>query len=162
MHPLTAKGALYQFMVRKPYCVSRLIQFLRGCYRFYIYSKRSEINTFQNGRCTHAWAAIVFLIRIAALSIFGSVKFNDSLFSRGAIVIFCTQHPTSYFIKNSGLFPYKKQWAEYLEIPGIRPLLSSNLRADFRPVAESKRHPSIRIHCCMIHKSVKQLLTEIH
>ena len=64
--------------------------------------------------------------------------------------------------KNSGLFPYKKQWAEYLEIPGIRPLLSSNLRADFRPVAESKRHPSIRIHCCTIHKSVKQLLTEIH
>ena len=27
---------------------------------------------------------------------------------------------------------YLREKAEYLEIPGIRPLLSSNLRADFR------------------------------
>jgi len=74
-----------------PYCVSRLIQFLRGCYRFHIYRKRRKINTLGNGRCTQAWAAIVLFFRIAALSIFGSVKFNDSLFFKVAIVIFCTQ-----------------------------------------------------------------------
>lgn len=73
-----------------PYCVSRLIQFLSGGNRFHIYRKCPEINTSQKGRCTHAWAAIVFLIEIAALSIFHSVKNNDNPFFRGAIVIFCT------------------------------------------------------------------------
>lgn len=91
MHPNSRFGALYQIVVRKPYCVSRLIQFLLGCYRFYIYPKRPKINTFGNGRCTHAWTAIVFLVGIAALSIFHSIKFNDSLFLSKAIIIFCTQ-----------------------------------------------------------------------
>ena len=80
-----------KFRPLTPYCVSRLIQFLSGCYRFYIYCKRSKINTFQKSRCTHAWAAIVFLVGIAALSIFHSVKFNDSLFFSKTIVKFCTQ-----------------------------------------------------------------------
>ena len=73
-----------------PYCVSRLIQILRRCYRFYIYCKRPKINTFQKGRCTHAWAAIVLLVGFASLSIFHSVKFNDNPFLSKAIVIFCT------------------------------------------------------------------------
>ena len=67
-----------------PYCVSKLIQIFLGCYRFYIYFKCREINTFQKGRCTHARAAIVFLVGIAALSIFQRVKNNDSLFFRVA------------------------------------------------------------------------------
>ena len=37
-----------------PYCVSKLIQFLNGCYRFYIYRKYPKINPFQKGKCTHA------------------------------------------------------------------------------------------------------------
>ena len=74
-----------------PYCVSRLIQILRGCYRFYIYCKCPNINTFQNGRCTQVWAAIVFLVGFATFSIFHSVKNSDSLLFRVAIVIFCTQ-----------------------------------------------------------------------
>ncbi len=74
-----------------PYCVSRLIQSLNGRYRFYIYLKCPEINAFQKGRCTHAWAAIVLLIGIAAFSIFQSVKNNDNPFFKVAIVIFCTQ-----------------------------------------------------------------------
>ena len=41
-----------------PYCVSRLIQFLRGYYRLHIYLKRSKINTFQKGRCTQGIIAI--------------------------------------------------------------------------------------------------------
>lgn len=100
-----------------PYCVSRLIQFLSVCYRFYIYCKCPKINTFQKSRCTHAWAAIIFLIGFATLSIFHSVKNNDNPFFSGAIVIFCTQriiasfhsfnHPvvtssrTSYTLKTS-------------------------------------------------------------
>ena len=82
---------------RPPYCVSKLIQLFLGRYRFYIYGKRSKINTFQNGRCTHAWTAIVLLVGIVALSIFHSVKFNDSLFLRVAIVIFCTQKINAIF-----------------------------------------------------------------
>ena len=78
-------------MVHKPYCVSRLIQIFLGRYRFYIYRKCPKINTFQKGRCTHTWAAIVFQIEIAALSILHSVKFNDNPFFSKAIVIFCTQ-----------------------------------------------------------------------
>lgn len=74
-----------------PYCVSRLIQIFPQCYRFYIYRKCPKINIFQSGRCTHAWASIVFLVGFAALWIFHSVKFNDSLFFSKAIVIFCTQ-----------------------------------------------------------------------
>ena len=80
-----------------PYCVSRLIQSLNGRYRFYIYLKCPEINAFQKGRCTHAWAAIVLLIGIAALSIFQSVKNNDNPFFKVAIVIFCTQGITAAF-----------------------------------------------------------------
>ena len=49
-------------------------------YRFYIYCKRPKINTFQKGRCTHAYTTIVFGIGIAALLIFGIVKFNDNPF----------------------------------------------------------------------------------
>ena len=57
-----------------------------------------EINTFQKGKCTHTWAAIVFWIEFAALSIFRSVKFNDNPFFREAIVIFCTQEILVVFI----------------------------------------------------------------
>ena len=71
--------------------MSKLIQLFLGCYRFYIYGKCSKINTFQKGRCTQAWAAIVLLVEIATFSIFQSVKNNDSLFFAVAIVIFCTQ-----------------------------------------------------------------------
>ena len=101
MHPNSCLGALYQIVVRKPYCVSRLIQILRGCYRFYIYLKCPKINTFQKGRCTHTWAAIVLLVGIAALSIFQSVKNNDSLFFKVAIVIFCTQKIITNLIQQS-------------------------------------------------------------
>ncbi len=80
-----------------PYCVSKLIQIFPQCYRFYIYCKCPKINTFGNGRCTRAWAAIVFLVGIAALSIFHGVKFNDSLFFSKAIVIFCTQELIAIF-----------------------------------------------------------------
>ena len=85
------KGTDDSWRLPPPYCVPKLIQFLSGCYRFYIYLKCPKINTFQNGRCTHTWAAIVFRIEITALLIFHGVKFNDSLFLRGFIVIFCTQ-----------------------------------------------------------------------
>lgn len=64
-----------------PYCVSKLIQILHRCYRFYIYRKYRKINTFQKGRCTYACVAIVFLVGIAALSTFQSAKNNDSPFS---------------------------------------------------------------------------------
>lgn len=79
------------------YCVSRLIQFLNGCYRIYIYPKHPKINTFQKGRCTHAKAATVFRIEITSLSIFLSIKNNDSPFLRVAIVIFCTQQIVIFF-----------------------------------------------------------------
>ncbi len=79
-----------KFRSLTPYCVSKLIQIFLGCYRFYIYCKRSKSNTFQKGRCTHARMAIVLLFGIAALSIFHSVKFNDNPFFKVAIVIFCT------------------------------------------------------------------------
>ncbi len=46
----------------------------------------------------HAWAAIVLLFEIAALPIFGSVKFNDSPFFKVAIVIFL--HPRIIAIFN--------------------------------------------------------------
>lgn len=90
MHPQRSKGALYQFVVRKPYCVSRLIQFLLGRYRFYIYRKCPKINILGNDGCTPAWAAIVLLVGFATLLIFQRVKNNDSLFFSMAIVIFCT------------------------------------------------------------------------
>lgn len=67
--------------VAPPYCVSKLIQILHRCYRFYIYRKYRKINTFQKGRCTYACVAIVFLVGIAALSTFQSAKNNDSPFS---------------------------------------------------------------------------------
>ncbi len=35
MHPNSCLGALYQIVVRKPYCVSRLIQSLNGCYCYF-------------------------------------------------------------------------------------------------------------------------------
>ena len=38
----------------------------------------------------------------------------------------------------------------------------SNLRADFRTVAEGENHPAVRIDRCVIHKPVEQLLIEIH
>lgn len=88
----------------QPYCVSRLIQFLNGYYRFYIYRKCPKINTFRNGSCTRAWAAIVLLVEIAALSIFLSVNFNDSLFFGGAIVIFCIQRFLHFFVFNQPNF----------------------------------------------------------
>jgi len=93
-----------------PYCVSRLIQSLNGCYRFYIYRKRSEINTLHNGRCTQVWAAIVLLVGIAAFSIFESVKFNDSLFFKVAIVIFCTLKIIEIFL----LFCKQKSLLEFI------------------------------------------------
>lgn len=71
--------------------MSRLIQLFLWCYHFYIYGKCQKINTFQSDRCTHAWATIVLLVVIAALSIFQNVKNNDNPFYRDAIVIFCTQ-----------------------------------------------------------------------
>ncbi len=89
---------MYQFMVRKPYCVSRLIQSFLGCYRFYIYCKRLKINTIQNGRCTRAWAAIVFLVGFAALSIFGSIKFNDNPFLRGLSLFFAPKRLLRFLI----------------------------------------------------------------
>ncbi len=42
-----------------------------------------------------------------------------------------------------------------------RPLPALNLRADFHPVSEGKP-PAVRIDRCLIHKSVEQLLVEIH
>ena len=80
-----------------PYCVSKLIQIFSRCYRLYIYGKRPKINTFQKGRCTHAWAGIVLLFGFAALSVFHSVKFNDNPFFKVAIVIFCTQGIITFF-----------------------------------------------------------------
>ena len=76
--------------VTPPYCVSRLIQFLLGRYRFYIYRKCPKINILGNDGCTPAWAAIVLLVGFATLLIFQRVKNNDSLFFSMAIVIFCT------------------------------------------------------------------------
>ena len=52
-------GDYFAYRRLTPYCMSRLIWFLRGCFRFYIYLKCPKINTFQKGRCTHAWVAIV-------------------------------------------------------------------------------------------------------
>ena len=57
----------------------------------YIYGNYPKINTFRNGRCTQAWTTIVLLLRIATLSIFGSIKFDDNPFFGMATVIFCTQ-----------------------------------------------------------------------
>ena len=94
-----------------PYCVSRLIQILRGCYRFYIYRKRSKINTFQKGRCTHAWAAIVLLVGIAALSIFYKEKNNDNPFFRIAIVIFCPLKIIEIFL----IFCKQKSLLEFIK-----------------------------------------------
>lgn len=94
---LLKKAVHCHWHIKPPYCVSRLIQILRGCYRFYIYCKCPKINTFQKDRCTHAWTAIVLLVGFAALSIFHSVKFNDNLFFRGAIVIFCPQGIIAFF-----------------------------------------------------------------
>ena len=62
----------------------------------------------------------------------------------------------------SANFHTKKQRAGYLEVPGTCPLLSSNLCADFRTVAEGEHHPAVRIDRCVIHKPVEQLLIEIH
>ena len=45
------------------------------------------------------------LVGIAALSIFPSAKNSDNPFFRGAIVIFCTQHPHIIFYQNPRLFP---------------------------------------------------------
>ena len=84
-HPLT------------PYCVSKLIQILLGCYRFYIYPKCPKINTFQNGRCTRAPAATVLLFGISVFLVFQMVKNNDNPFFIEAVVIFCTQEIISTF-----------------------------------------------------------------
>ena len=75
------KSIHYPRHIVPPYCVSKLIQILHRCYRFYIYRKYRKINTFQKGRCTYACVAIVFLVGIAALSTFQSAKNNDSPFS---------------------------------------------------------------------------------
>ncbi len=61
----------------------------------------------------------------------------------------------------SANFHTQKQRAGYPKIPGICPVLSLNLRADFRPVAEGEHHPAIRIDRCVIHKPVEQLLVEV-
>ncbi len=113
MHLKSCLGALYQIVVHKPYCVSRLIQIFPQCYRFHVYCKRLKINTFQNGRCTHPYAAIVFLVGIAAFSIFGSVKNNGSPFFREAIVIFCTQGIITIFY-TSLIFPFVKSMPNIL------------------------------------------------
>ena len=52
--------SLYQIVVRKPYCVSKLIQIYPQYYRFYIYRKCPKINTFQKGRCTQR--VLLFLL----------------------------------------------------------------------------------------------------
>lgn len=44
--------------------------------------------------------AIVLIVEIVVFLIFQSVKFNDSLFLRVAIVIFCTQYPCVIFYQN--------------------------------------------------------------
>lgn len=54
-------------------------------------SQMPQNQLFSERQMHHAWAAIVLLIGIAAFSIFQSVKNNDSLLFRVAIVIFCTQ-----------------------------------------------------------------------
>ena len=100
MHPNSCLDVLYQIVVRKPYCVSKLIQFWNGGYRFYIYCKCPKINTFQKGRCTQTWAAIVLLFGTAAFLVFQSIKFNDNPFFKVAIVIFCTQEIMTNLSRN--------------------------------------------------------------
>ena len=117
-----------------PYCVSRLIQSSNGCYHFYIYRKCSKINTFGNGRCTHAWAAIVLFFGIAALSIFGGVKFNDSLFFSKAIVIFCTQRIIAIFSH-----PYQSEVVETSKIPTTPKITSNPLYDQIRFFLEYNR-----------------------
>jgi len=44
----------------------------------------------------------------------------------------------------------------------LRPLPTSNLCADFRPIAEGEHHPAVGMHRCKIHHPVEQLPAEIH
>jgi len=58
--PIQNLGALYQFVVRKPYCVSKLIQSTSCGYRFLIYESTTRYVLFHSSPRTHMILGIVF------------------------------------------------------------------------------------------------------